>query len=959
MVTGRTRGRSAGRDRRPPTPSRAERVNRTTAVHPVVRLQSRVGNGAAGSVLRTKLRLGRPDDIHEREVDRVADDVMRMPHSDPGPPVQRLARRSIRRCPECKREDAPRVPQGHVRHLLPASEKAKPARARAGSRENAEPEAPIPKARASDHVRRREHKADEEPHLQQAKAAFTAAPDGPPSVESSIHASRGGGTGMLRESRSFFESRVGSDVSSVRIHADSSAASAARLLRARAFTVGIDEFHGTGEYRPETSGGRRLLARELTHVVPQSRTDRAIAAGRGAPKGGGPGPRVIQKDDDVSGANGTTAGTRREHFYDIRASHERAATSPDIGVLDRAEARRTVLLLDHRESEALSSAEDLEHYLDRVEDIATSEVATAAEVGLRFLWIFPEAFPGLWAGIVESTLDLEWDVAERVRAVTANESTLTSLLGRMPDGLLSYGLPLSRQAVVRQVEFELLHEHTDLDENHDVRTYARALTRHTGLVAARNFCIAWGQAARSAAHDVRDGRTTASPEALDAFSRHRDYLVSLPDEIARSSPGRERFSLFAAFFSRSYHPFEGVAIRAGGEAANAASRTWDEGKKRFAHRLARADAAVRATPYWDRVRKAISWAEHRDYFGGAIGDYWRAIVDNAPKILGTAGVLTGALVAVQFVPVLNVIVDLALLLWGGYEIIKAVMEVKAALDMAGHASSVLGLQRASVRMADIAADKLFAFLEWIGGKGLHQLIRARAESWRRRDARATDKDIADRAAREARDETPGQERPPAAGRRKKRPVLPDSLSGCRLGSIHCPIQFLEGHPTYQAHFSARKTEDFDRFVGDPPEIDLDFGPSVRKLGGVEIKTGNAMYRQFLEEVPPDNWLPGMREKMAEIHLRSAREGVDYRVLPGTDLRWPLDDVGSPWTVHHEPPLNWVQAEGSHLWRPMPYRIHQEAHDWWTGLDRLVRENVPPELRTFLIRGDVQVDIRGH
>jgi hypothetical protein len=59
------------------------------------------------------------------------------------------------------------------------------------------------------------------------------------------------------------------DLSRVRVHADAHAAEAARALNARAFAVGPDVVFGAGEYRPQSSAGRRLLTHELAHMTPQ------------------------------------------------------------------------------------------------------------------------------------------------------------------------------------------------------------------------------------------------------------------------------------------------------------------------------------------------------------------------------------------------------------------------------------------------------------------------------------------------------------------------------------------------------------------------------------------------------------------------------------------------------------------------------------------------------------------
>ena len=44
--------------------------------------QQKIGNRALGHVIQAKLKVGAPDDAYEREADRIADLVMRIP--DPG-----------------------------------------------------------------------------------------------------------------------------------------------------------------------------------------------------------------------------------------------------------------------------------------------------------------------------------------------------------------------------------------------------------------------------------------------------------------------------------------------------------------------------------------------------------------------------------------------------------------------------------------------------------------------------------------------------------------------------------------------------------------------------------------------------------------------------------------------------------------------------------------------------------
>jgi hypothetical protein len=68
--------------------------------------------------------------------------------------------------------------------------------------------------------------------------------------------------------------RFGHDFASVRVHADSTAASIADGAKARAVTQGENIWFGRGRFAPTSAEGERLLAHELAHVV-QQRADRA------------------------------------------------------------------------------------------------------------------------------------------------------------------------------------------------------------------------------------------------------------------------------------------------------------------------------------------------------------------------------------------------------------------------------------------------------------------------------------------------------------------------------------------------------------------------------------------------------------------------------------------------------------------------------------------------------------
>jgi hypothetical protein len=117
-----------------------------------------------------------------------------------------------------------------------------------------------------------------------------------PEIEEAIQRARGGGQALDSGVRAQMEAALGTDFSGVRVHADAQADGVNRSLNARALTTGQDIFFRQGAYNPGSSGGRELLAHELTHVVQQ--------AGGARPKlaVGQPGDRYEQEADRVARA---------------------------------------------------------------------------------------------------------------------------------------------------------------------------------------------------------------------------------------------------------------------------------------------------------------------------------------------------------------------------------------------------------------------------------------------------------------------------------------------------------------------------------------------------------------------------------------------------------------------------------------------------------------------------------
>jgi hypothetical protein len=215
------------------TPSVESIATRLSGMHSAERapallaLQQTHGNRYVQRVvsgIQAKLAVGQPGDVYEQEADRVADQVMRMLE----PRVQRQF--------VLEEEEEILATKPLVDQITPL-------------------------------VQRQVEEEEEE--ILQFKESLNQSPAVSSDLESNIQSSRAGGTPLPESVRAFFEQRFGHDFRNVKLHKDASAADSVDDYGAKAYTIGENIVFASGEYAPESTSGRRLLAHELTHVVQQ------------------------------------------------------------------------------------------------------------------------------------------------------------------------------------------------------------------------------------------------------------------------------------------------------------------------------------------------------------------------------------------------------------------------------------------------------------------------------------------------------------------------------------------------------------------------------------------------------------------------------------------------------------------------------------------------------------------
>ena len=207
---------------------------------------------ASQAPIQTKLTIGQPGDKYEREADNVSDRVMNMSE-----PVQRqeIAEEQVQTKPEIQPQE---IAEEEEVQTKPLANTITPLVQRQEIPEEEEQVQTKPEIQPQEI-------AEEEEQVQ-AKADDSLNAEG---LEQQLSNSKGGGTPLSDEARSFMEPRFGTDFSDVKVHTDSSAVQMNQDIQAQAFTHGQDIYFNSGKYTPDTNEGKSLLAHELTHVVQQ------------------------------------------------------------------------------------------------------------------------------------------------------------------------------------------------------------------------------------------------------------------------------------------------------------------------------------------------------------------------------------------------------------------------------------------------------------------------------------------------------------------------------------------------------------------------------------------------------------------------------------------------------------------------------------------------------------------
>ncbi len=216
------------------------------------------------TTIQSKLTIGQPNDIYEKEADSMADKVgqrlsdksFTKEKKNSSPFFSKSIKPIQRKCAACEEEEKLQKKEDDDKNLLKYKLQKK------SIFESNEPPADDDKniqRKCSGCVK--EEKIQRKPDTSQQSIS--------PNIESSLNSSKGSGFMMPYKTREQLENSFGTDFSTVRLHTDSFSVQMNKDLNAQAFTHGSDIYFNSGKYNANSNAGKHLLAHELTHVVQQ------------------------------------------------------------------------------------------------------------------------------------------------------------------------------------------------------------------------------------------------------------------------------------------------------------------------------------------------------------------------------------------------------------------------------------------------------------------------------------------------------------------------------------------------------------------------------------------------------------------------------------------------------------------------------------------------------------------
>jgi hypothetical protein len=519
------------------------------------------------------------------------------------------------------------------------------------------------------------------------------------------------GRPLSARQRRLYEARAGRDLSAVRFHVGPHSGAAARSAQAKAFTVGQNVYFDPANYQPETTEGRSLITHELGNVVRNR-------------------PGVVARQPVDAPTTAQEAESLEEGWQlENAAAQELEATTQSIGV--RGFAHRLGLLLNELRPNSFTSEDQLVEFLDRCHQLAPSEAATLTAVAKtlprqRALDEHPVALPITWAQKIYDDFHVETDFeALRIVYQLARSDALAIAEG-ISDEVWARGLPLTIDQAADLGEDDIdrlvvpfsraMRASVDVFDR-----FVRALLQWLRTSHHYGFATGYESYLVSISAQIRRGDLVVGPAIYGSIEKYlsdwRTRLQAFADAAATPHDLEQAFRALDIQIKKGkfHHKIVG----------NLTFKWPAEGLDAFWGEVRQVDRKIAGASFDDSIARALIWAFERDFFTAAGLEVWEGVKENGWKILATA---VGIIIA-QYVPYVNVALDVILIIEFGFDVIQSITELADAFKDAGSAKSVVDLEHASAQLARVLTGTGAKILLWAIAWGAGKFAN-KATQWR-------------------------------------------------------------------------------------------------------------------------------------------------------------------------------------------------------------------------------------
>ena len=379
---------------------------------------------------------------------------------------------------------------------------------------------------------------------------------------------------------------------------------------------------------------------------------------------------------------------------------------------DRAFRDRLWLLLNELRPEVFNDEGQLLKFLQNCHWAAVKESDTlnAARLGRRLTFqelldLHGAAFPNTWADRIYRDFHIvdkaDLDALRQDFGARRKEALATG--DAIPAELWARGLPIkigqARHLTAHDLGSLVINRQRLRESTSEItNAYAQALYRWLQAGSYYGLVKEYESTLMYQAEELRRGEIVGDERLYSYWTKNsQDFRRRLKDYTSSSVvPTLREAALEMSVVAPPLWPQEGI------------ENFWVE--------IKRVDQQIAATGANDCLSRAFTWAFEREFFDAAGLEVWQSIKENGWKMLFTAAAIFG----VQFVPGLDIAVDIVLIIEFGFDVLSTLADLISALSVASSAKSVIEMEHASAQLAQTLAGTgakvMLWAIGWAGGK---------------------------------------------------------------------------------------------------------------------------------------------------------------------------------------------------------------------------------------------------